>query len=192
MKKALLLTALIVLSAPALAADKNGQFFSRGLGAQLCQNYVAEKTKGSASYFLYRSWLNGYLSAYNQFSQETYDIAPNATMDGLANAVESVCRKYPERKFWTAAFGVTQALWPKRMVLKSVMVSATSGKRTVTLYRATMKEVQQALKSKGYKIGRPDGMFGKRTQQALAAYQKKQKLPVTGLPDPATRVKLLP
>ena len=29
------------------------------------------------------------------------------------------------------------------------------------------------------------------TQQALVAYQKKQKLPATGLPDPMTRAKLL-
>jgi len=192
MRHTIVLIIAATIAAPSLAADKNGQFFSRGLGARTCQDYVDARAKGAATYFLYRSWLNGYLSAYNQFAPETYDIAPNATIDGLAAAVHSVCRKNPKQKVWTAAYGLTQALRPKRLFLKSEIVSATAGKQSVTLYRTTMMQVQQALKTQGYKVGQPDGIFGNRTRQALAAYQQKHKLPVTGLPDGPTRAKLMP
>lgn len=195
MQKAILfvafVTAAVTIAAPASAADKNGDFFARGLGSQRCQHYVAEKAKGSATYFLYRSWLNGYMSAFNQYAEDNYDVAPNATMIGLANAVEAVCKQNPKQQFWTAAFGLTQALWKGRLPLKSEVIAATAGQQSVRLYRATLQEVQAALNKQGYKVGKPDGIFGKKTQEALADFQKKQKLQVTGLPDPATRAKLL-
>ena len=191
MQKAALFAAIVLVAAPASAADKNGNFFARGLGSQPCQHYVAEKAKGSATYFLYRSWLNGYMSAFNQYADDTYDVAPNATMAGLANAVESICKQNPKQQFWTAAFGLSQALWKGRLALKSEVVTATAGKNSVRLYRATLQQVQDALNKRGYKLGKPDGIFGAKTQQALSDYQKKQKLRVTGLPDPATRTKLL-
>lgn len=191
MKIVRLVFILSVASAPTLAADKNGDFFARGLGSQPCEHYIAEKAKQSASYFLYRSWLNGYISAFNQYADDSYDVAPNATMAGVANAVESVCKQHPKKQFWTAAFGLTQALWKGRLALKSEVITATAGKQSVRLYRATLQDVQGALNKQGYKLGKPDGVFGKKTQQALSDYQKKQKLQITGLPDPATRAKLL-
>lgn len=191
MRNVLLALTVLVVAYPATAADKNGDFYARGVGAQRCESYLAEKAKGSPAYYFYRSWINGYFSAYNQFSQDTYDVAPNATIEGLANSVEAVCRKYPKQQFWTAAFALAQALWKKRLTTKSEIVAATAGNRTVKLYRATMLQVQEALTGQGYKVGKPDGLFGAKTQEALAAYQKKRKLPVTGLPDPATRAQLL-
>lgn len=192
MKALLVLGASLIVCAPAIAADKNSDFYARGVGAQPCENFLSEKAKGSPTYYFYRSWLNGYLSAFNQFADDNYDVAPNATIDGLANALESICRKHPKQQFWTAAFGLAQGLWEKRLKLKSEMLAATAGKQMVTLYRTTLQQVQEALNAQGYKVGKPDGMFGAKTQEALASYQKKEKLPVTGLPDAATRAKLVP
>ena len=192
MRNGLLALAVLVVACPAAAADKNGDFYARGVGAQPCESYLAEKAKGSPAYYFYRSWLNGYFSAYNQFAHDNYDVAPNATIEGLANSVEAVCRKYPKQQFWTAAFALAQVFWNKRLTTKSEIVAATAGNQTVKLYRATMLQMQEALNEQGYKVGKPDGLFGAKTQQALAAYQQKQKLPVTGLPDAATRAKLVP
>ena len=53
-----------------------------------------------------------------------------------------------------------------------------------------VKSLQKALQDKGMDPGPIDGFLGPRTQSALRAYQKDQKLPETGRLDPQTREKL--
>ena len=50
--------------------------------------------------------------------------------------------------------------------------------------------VQGRLQNLGFDCGTPDGQMGPRTQAALRAFQRRNKLPVTGEPDDATRAKL--
>jgi peptidoglycan hydrolase-like protein with peptidoglycan-binding domain len=53
-----------------------------------------------------------------------------------------------------------------------------------------VKSLQKALQEKGMDPGPIDGIMGPRTQSALRAYQKDQKLPETGRLDAQTREKL--
>jgi len=53
-----------------------------------------------------------------------------------------------------------------------------------------VKSLQKALQEKGMDPGPIDGIIGPRTQAALRAYQKDQKLPETGRLDSQTREKL--
>jgi hypothetical protein len=50
--------------------------------------------------------------------------------------------------------------------------------------------MQQALKDKGFDPGGTDGVMGPRTEAALKAYQKSEKLPATGTMDGDTGAKL--
>jgi formylglycine-generating enzyme required for sulfatase activity len=49
-----------------------------------------------------------------------------------------------------------------------------------------VRQVQRRLKLAGLDPGPVDGMFGRKTQEALHQYQASRNLPVTGLPDEAT------
>lgn len=178
-------------SAPGLAADRNGDFFLRGLGTATCQTYLAERSNNTATYYLFRSWINGYLSAYNQMVPDTYDILPDATIGGIANGIEAVCREQPQQNLWSAVASLTNAFASNRLKLKSEVVTMSVGERSLTLYKETVRQVQAALAARGYNVGTPDGLFGARTREALEAYQKAEGLQVTGLPDPLTRVRLL-
>ncbi|MHA1189607.1 MAG: peptidoglycan-binding protein, partial [Alphaproteobacteria bacterium] len=48
----------------------------------------------------------------------------------------------------------------------------------------TVLRTQQLLRTAGYKVGRPDGIFGPRTQRAISAFQRDAGLPVSGEIDP--------
>jgi carboxyl-terminal processing protease len=53
-----------------------------------------------------------------------------------------------------------------------------------------VKNAQMMLEALGYNPGRQDGYFGKQTEQAVRAFQKAEKLPVTGLLDKASAERL--
>jgi peptidoglycan hydrolase-like protein with peptidoglycan-binding domain len=47
---------------------------------------------------------------------------------------------------------------------------------------AQLKEIQQLLTMMNYDAGPADGELGGKTRNAIGAFQRKQKLPVTGRP----------
>ena len=47
-------------------------------------------------------------------------------------------------------------------------------------------EVQKALRELGYKVGKPDGIYGGRTRRAVERFQKQKKLEQDGLVGPQT------
>jgi TPR repeat protein len=52
--------------------------------------------------------------------------------------------------------------------------------RRVPVDQGGVREIQTLLRRAGFPLGRPDGHLGKRTAEAIKAYQKKQRLPVDG------------
>ncbi len=57
---------------------------------------------------------------------------------------------------------------------------------STNLSQDEIRQVQQALDSKGFKAGRADGRLGPETKNALNEFQKKQGLEQTGTPDEQT------
>ena len=49
-----------------------------------------------------------------------------------------------------------------------------------------VRDIQQGLQDRGYKIGRVDGIWGRHTRLALLKFQKDQKLSATGRIDERT------
>jgi peptidoglycan hydrolase-like protein with peptidoglycan-binding domain len=56
----------------------------------------------------------------------------------------------------------------------------------VVRYEERLRAVRAALRERGYNAGPTDAAMGPRTAEALRSFQKRQGLPVTGRPDPAT------
>jgi putative peptidoglycan binding protein len=53
-----------------------------------------------------------------------------------------------------------------------------------------IREAQRALGELGFRPGPVDGVIGRKTRDALARYQRSQKIPVTGSLDAETMVRL--
>ena len=79
----------------------------------------------------------------------------------------------------------------KTSAVTSKNKSAKSSSSTnVTVSKDTKKKVQEALNDLGYDCGKADGVFGKKSKNALKQYQKDENLTVTGTIDDATLKKL--
>jgi peptidoglycan hydrolase-like protein with peptidoglycan-binding domain len=74
---------------------------------------------------------------------------------------------------------------------ESPVGEARAGDRAVPIRKATLVAVQNTLVRNKLMKEPADGNFGNSTEMALKAFQKSQNLPETGLPDPATVVRLL-
>jgi len=68
----------------------------------------------------------------------------------------------------------------------SQSASATGQRSGGKISQSDMRKVEEALKAKGFDPGPINGQMDAQTQQALRDYQTKNKLAVTGMPDPAT------
>jgi hypothetical protein len=180
------IVAVVISAGAASAADKTGNYFVRGFGSQPCERYLAERKANSPAYLFFREWANGYVTAYSQFGAETYDAAADFDLDAISGLLETFCNGNKKRNFATAVYAVTRELHKYRIVSQSPVASVDAGKGKIHVFEETVRRVQQTLKQQGIYKGEVDGKFGKGTASAIGAYQKKKKLPETGVPDRRT------
>ncbi len=189
---AALLVAAALVVAPARAADSEGRFAVKGAGVASCGKFVDLRAEKSKSVFVFVGWLQGYLSAFNQFTDDTYDVVSWERTEILLRAIERYCEKNRDQKFYAAAAGLANSLMPTRLKTVSERVKATSGKESVTVYREVLRRAQVALADRGFYFGEADGLFGPNTRVGIEAFQRAEKIKVTGLPDQITLLRLLP
>ncbi len=176
---------------PALAADKAGSFAPKGMGFDTCKSLSqAIQQKDQKGLVVFAGWLDGFLTGLNMLQAGIYDIAPWQSPDTLLKMVASHCERNPDEHLAEVALKLAEYLGRDRLTERSQVEEAKVGDNTVPIYTEVLRRVQQRLVDGGFLSGTPDGNFGPKTQSALEAYQAKEKLPKTGLPDQATLVQL--
>jgi hypothetical protein len=191
MKKLISIAMLALLAPGALQAmDAEGNFAIKGAGITSCAQYTQALEAESRELYLFAGWIDGYLSAVNQFQEETFDVAPWQTTELLARLLGEYCQRNPEAQFMLAVTQMLRSMFPARLQTSSEPVEMKSGDNTTFLYKAVLQRVQEALNERGYEVV-ADGAFGPQTQQALEAFQRENDVPVSGLPDQQTLMLLL-
>ena len=136
-------------------------------------------------------WLEGYLTATNRLAKNTYDLVAWQNRRILLALLQAHCKKNPDQRFYLAVRALTNALTPDRIRRQSRLIETEAGGKKVRIYRATLRRVQKALARRGLYAGRIDGRFGPNTRLGLEAFQQKEKLQLSGLPDQRTLFRLL-
>jgi hypothetical protein len=187
------LLAIVVLSSTATvqAADSKGHFASMGIGGQSCKIVMDQMQKDSKEAVITASWLLGYLTAVNREQPDTFDISPVFAPGDLLNAVAGICQTHPDMPVENVFNGLLRVLSIARNRADSPIIETRSGKNTASLRTETWIAMQSKLVSYGYLKGKPEGSFGSKSEMALKAFQKDQKLPETGVADGATIIRLL-
>lgn len=191
LKQITVAAAVLVAATPALGADSGGQFRVRGVGVGTCQQFLDAVDKKDNALYLFGGWLDGYLTGVNQFSPETFDIAPWESTETLASLVRANCAKNPKQNFHAMLNAMVTVLRDRRLQERSTVVTATVGDQSIKLYKDVLSQMQAALAKSGFDPGAQDGTFGDQTRSAIEAYQKDKGFKVTGLPDQITLLSLL-
>jgi peptidoglycan hydrolase-like protein with peptidoglycan-binding domain len=72
------------------------------------------------------------------------------------------------------------------LVVLGLVIATAASAIAQTSDETAIRTLQNALKRQGHDPGAIDGVMGRQTSAALKAYQKEQRLSVTGRPDAAT------
>ncbi|WP_210396941.1 peptidoglycan-binding domain-containing protein [Motiliproteus sediminis] len=182
---------LLLISSPTWGADANQRFAMKGAGLLNCFVYTGERQKRSDVYFMIGGWIEGYLSAYNQFVPRVFDITSFESLELLLSVVDNHCRQHPEDKLHAVLQGVLRQLQPDAITEESARVEIEQGERRTRLYRTTVTRMQQKLTALGLYQGPSDGRYTDAVRAALIAFQTDLGFEPSGFPDQATLWRLL-
>lgn len=176
----------------AAASDVNGNFAIRGIGSAQCDQYTATYENNEAE-ALRRvvHWMQGYMSARNKTTEDVFDTIPAYRPEDLVTLLNAVCVANPEIRIEAAANGVLSLFEPTWISEGSTLSILEEGERSLPMRSAVLRQVQQALADAGFYDADVDGVYGKRSAQALREFQAQRGMEQTGLPDLPTLLTLL-
>lgn len=184
----------IVTGTVALAADKDGNFAIRGVGRISCAeltNALQNKDQQRLSFF--GTWLEGYITAANQFSENTFDSTPWQTTELMLALLGRGCAQTPDKNFMGVVGRLIADMRPLRLTQNSPILKLQTEDNVQTHYREIVERVRARLIELGYAF-EVDGIIGKKALDELraniSAYQKAANLPPTGNLDQHTMLNL--
>lgn len=183
--------AYLLINQGAIAADQHGQFGVRGAGLISCQIYVHERKAKADVYLMTAGWVDGYITATNQYADDTYDIMSFETTELLTEVLDKHCKNNPNDNVFAVLKSLLTKLRNDRLHEHSKKTDVIIGERTISLYVETLKRVQQKLAATGLYRGKIDGVYGEAMIDAMKNYQSAIKFKPTGFPDQATLWRLL-
>ncbi len=80
---------IFVLSLNTLAADKSGNYAIWGKGQKSCYRYMKDRSTGTDE--AYKSFIMGYLTAYNAMTPQTYSISRDMKLDEIMAWLDNYC-----------------------------------------------------------------------------------------------------
>lgn len=180
--KPVMIMGLLVTPSAGQAADSSGKFSIRGPGSQSCAAYLAAAGTPE-DHARYASWLLGYASARNRIEPNTYDFIPTEAGTDFPNIVTVICKSNGKASVEQAAHSAIIALTPIRQASASPLVEVQADGKTVKVHQEALRTLQTALIAKKAFSGRADGLASAPLVAALKDFQRKESIPVTGLPD---------
>ena len=135
----------------AQAADSQGNFAVKGVANVSCKDYAASAAQGGPELSQYLGHVNGYVSAYNALSVNTFDVLSWQSVDTILLLLLSRCDKHPEVKFGAMLTTLLGYLHEHRVQAVASRVALGPKENSLYLYEPVFKELTQRLQAAGYK-----------------------------------------
>lgn len=183
--------ALGVLAQPAAAADPRGLFAVKGVGVATCAEFDRALAQRTPQLGQMLSWIAGYLSAANRYEPATFDLISWQEEVYVLASMRGYCAKNPRAPLAQMTRAMVRSLGPTRIARSNAMQTIAAGGRSLKLYGDVVIRAKTRLARLGLYAGPRDATAGAAFLTAIAAYQRRERLPITGLPDQETLYRLL-
>lgn len=185
------LCALLLQTTVVFAADNSDKFAMKGAAFLPCKIYVNEREKKSNVYYMVGGWIEGYISAHNRYTDDTYDVMSFESLELLLTVMQNHCQSNPNDRLYSVLDSILAKIGPDRLQHESPRVQISEGERNTILYREVINRIQTELTRLDLYKGSIDGRFTDETKAALIAFQSDIKFETTGFPDQTTLWRLL-
>lgn len=165
----LIATLTATMASPATAADTEGLFAVKGVGALNCAAYVRAAESGSNELAQYSGYLAGYVSAYNEHLADTFDLLPWQSMETLMLVMLRRCRDVPATSFGTAVTGMARFFDDHKLERLERRVRIGAGENAFEVHESVAADLRAALERHGYPV---DDLYA-----SLQQYRRDRKLP---------------
>lgn len=120
MRKFVLLAVIVSMPLVSNASDEDGNFSAHGLSMKSCGTFLTAMNEGNfqqdwRNYNKYLAHIDGYLTAYNSETPDTYSIIGISDMDGAFSWLEKHCEENPLEPFGLALADLTRKLTSSRI-----------------------------------------------------------------------------
>jgi hypothetical protein len=185
----------IANSAPIEADDGATRTFAvQGVGLVSCERFLQERQGNTKLYWNIGGWIDGFLTGYNAYVPETYDIsayAPRQSADSFTILLARYCQNNKMSPIGPVIKSIADQLHPIRIKNPSDIVEIEIEGQSYDLYRETLRMAQRNLRRLDYYDGKVDGVFGAKTRAAIERFQTSEGITVSGAPNEDTLLRLL-
>lgn len=172
------------------AADQSNMFSVKGVGSTTCEQFNHAFKAKDRNLDMYGGWVEGYITALNQTSGETFDLAPWQSTDLLITALAKYCKESPKRKFFDVVKSMVVTLHNDRLNNFSQVKEIRKGNKVLLIYEDIVKKIQINLKRHSFYNGEISGEYDPETEAGVKKFQKSVSTKVTGIPNQKTLVLL--
>ncbi len=109
-----LVLVLLVMPTGSYGMDSNNRYVIRGMGGHSCAEYN-QTWRNPSSRSPFWNWVGGYVTAYNRWRSNTYDIMSKRDIDSLRGWLDNYCKENPHKSFEDAVGALMSELHPKRL-----------------------------------------------------------------------------
>ena len=103
-----------LMGSQAVARDANGAY--RTVGMRSCAEFLQDLQADSWQRIVNRGWLGGYITAYNYFTPNTYQILGNSGLLGAELWAKNFCEKNPLKDMADVGERLMVELYPARII----------------------------------------------------------------------------
>ena len=101
---------MLLLLQTACGEDDDGIYIVKGAGSTGCDRYVSDVESNEYMFLLGFSWVQGYLTAYNNFVFDGQDLASGVDSVSVRRWLDNHCRDYPDDDLAGATNALVNAL----------------------------------------------------------------------------------
>ncbi len=161
------------------------EFIVKGAGTKTCEDFTVLDASRNLRLGLYAGWVEGYLTAYNAFHADTYDITPFQSTKYLLILLEKHCKKNPNMSFLKSVRLMVHSLYPRRVQTRSPVLQINSTTHATSIYESILTEAKIHLRSVGYSM--TNGLnFSHKDAKEVFRFQSTNGLEPTGVLDEST------
>ena len=119
----MLFVAMLLLPIGCWANDQDGYFrpyfmINKNFNYATCKGFVTARDLARQGHFdaqnQFNQWLDGFLTAYDMYTPDTFDIGYGEDLNSLDGWLENYCAKHPDDFFNTAVESLIFELYPNR------------------------------------------------------------------------------